>query len=146
MPQGRPGLLFPDASEWMISYLEGRLSGRAEPYAAHVLVAGDAPDEELTNLWPASGRVVTVRDDGGSRDGFRQFSRLGFNVWTARGAAADAHDLSGLVAALVDDSPGFGRVVGVVSTSVPIEVPDSSGRPHRYFTAELVFTGSALTA
>ncbi len=144
MPQGFPAAIFPDAAAWLISYLAARIDGRDEPYAADVTIRGDAPDESTQDPWPTSGYLVTVRDDGGQVQPFRRLGRLGINVWAP--TKADCADLAALVSALIVDSPGSGRCVGVETLSGPLIVPETSGRHHRYLTAELVFTGAALTA
>lgn len=144
MPQGFPAAIYPDAAAWAIAYLSDRLAARPEAYAADVTVRGQAADESTQDPWPASARLVTVRDDGGQVQPFRRLGRLGVNVWgPTKGECAD---LAALVSALLVDSPGSGRVVGVGSVTGPLIVPETSGRHHRYLTAELVFTGASLTA
>lgn len=144
MPQFFPAAVYDDASSWGVSYLETALTGRAETYAQDVTVRGQAPDEGTDDPWPTSDRLVTVRDDGGQTQPFRRTARLGINVWGP--TKAECADLANLVAALIVNSPGSGRVVGVQSINGPLIVPETSGRHHRYLTAELVFTGAALTA
>lgn len=136
MPQGRPALIYPDAVTWAVGYLEAAL-----PDAR---VRDSAPDEGTDDPWPEKGRLITVRDDGGRREPFRRIAALAVNVWAP--TSTDARDLAELVAALLENSPGSGRVVGVDSMFGPSIVPEVSGRHHRYLTADLVFTGSALTA
>lgn len=145
MVQFSPAAIYPDDVAWCIAYLGLQLSSRTEPFAQDVTVRRQAPDEGSGDEWPASGRLVTVRGDGGRTAPFRRFGRLGVNVWAA--SRADTADLAALVAALLMNSPGSGRVVGVETVTGPIDVPESNtGRHHRYLTAELVFSGSALTA
>ncbi len=148
MPQMRPALVYADPAQWGVNYLTSRLSGRSEPFAQDVDVRGSAPDESTDDPWPESTRLVTVREDGGSRQLFSKSVRLAVNVWSGNRPqdAGDCADLAELVAALLDDSPGHGSVVAVTASNGPFPVPEKSGRPHRYLTVELVFTGSALSA
>lgn len=137
MALARPALIFPDVAAWAIGYLDAALDARAEGFASGVTVAGYWTGVAL----PA--RLVTVRDDGGPREGpVTKRCTLAVNVWAA--TQEDCTDLALLVAALLEDTPGVGAVVAHDGATGPVWVPDNSGRPHRYLTADLVVRGADL--
>ena len=88
-------------------------------------------------------RLVTVRDDGGSRDDLSRTAFLGVNVWAE--TDADCSDLARMVASLLEASAGNGPVVACLGTNGPMPVVEESDKPHRYLSADLVVTGSPLT-
>jgi hypothetical protein len=132
----KPPVLFPDVKAWAVGYLTGALAGRPEPVASGVAVRTVVPA-----TMPA--RLVTVRDDGGPRSSdVTKVASLGVNVWAA--TAADASDLSALVAALFEAAPGDGPVVAHEGASGPFEVAEDTGKPHWYLSVDLRIRGTAL--
>lgn len=133
-------LRFPDVKAWAVdTYLPAQLAARpaGETYADGVTVAGQWTDTALPN------RLVTVRDDGGTRDGpVLKRSLLAVNVWAESWTVAS--DLSRLVVALLESSPGSGDVVSHEATYGPIEIVEAAEKPHFYFTVELKVRGSSL--
>lgn len=132
----RPTVLWPDMEAWATDYLRTRLAARAEPYASGVTVGTRVP-----TTMPA--RMVTVRDDGGSRGDVTRPTTLGVNVWAA--TDADCSDLTRLVLALLEASAGHGPVVACGGTNGPFPVPEDSGKPHRYLSVTLTVTGTPIT-
>lgn len=138
----RPAVLFGDSAAWATTYLRDALAARGEPYTGLVTVRTQKPNATDTDPPPVSGRVVTVRDDGGPRgDDVTKTVTLGINVWAPdEGACVD---LALMCAALLENSPGDGPVVAHVGTSGPFPIADASG-PHRYLSVDLLVTGSPL--
>lgn len=132
----RAHLVWPDVKAWAIGYLTTALAARPEPVATGVHVSGSVPEA-------MPPRLVTVRDDGGPRGDVTQTARLGVNVWAA--TEADCSGLSRLVASILGASAGSGQVVACEITTGPYEIPEESGIPHRYLTADVVVTGTSLT-
>lgn len=131
----KPAVVFTDLEGWAVTYLGTALAARAEDFAEDVTVDHIAP-EAIT------GRLVTVRDDGGQRAEVTKTSSLAVNVWAA--TQEDASDLVRLVVALLEASPGAGPVVGHASTSGPTRVPEKSEAPHWFASVDLVHRGSSL--
>jgi hypothetical protein len=139
----RPAVLFGDAAAWATTYLRAAIAARTEGYADDVTVRTQKPTATDTDLPPASGRVVTVRDDGGPRGpDVTKTVTLGVNVWAED--EGDCVDLANLTAALLEAAPGDGPVVAHVSTSGPFPLPDQSAKPHRYLSVDLSVVGSPL--
>lgn len=139
----RPAILFGDAAAWGTGYLRAALAARGEAYTDDVTVRSQKPTAVDTDLPPASGRVVTVRDDGGPRDAeLTKVVTLGVNVWADD--EADCVDLALMCAALLESAPGFGPVVAHVATSGPFPLADQSNKPHRYLSVDLRVTGEPL--
>jgi len=136
-------VLFSDTKVWAIGYLQAALNARAESYTTSVSVRATTPAETTDDPWPTSGRVVTIRDDGGNRVGpvFRNVA-LGVKVFGP--TAQQAADLSRMVTALLEASAGSGDVVAHVSTAGPVEVAEESKRSSRYVSVVLQVRGSAL--
>lgn len=138
----RPAVLFADSAQWAVSYLRGALDARPEAYAADVTVRTQRPTATNTDPPPASGRVVTIRDDGGARGpDVTKTVTLGVNVWAPD--EGDAADLALMVEALLESSPGAGPVVAHLGTSGPFPIADASG-PHRYLSVDLTVAGAPL--
>lgn len=132
----------PDVEAWAVAYLSAALAARPEPYTGDVWVSTAMPVDPVTKKSYRKDRMVIVRDDGGPRlDVVREVARLGVQVWAK--TDEDASDLARLVAALLWAAPD-GKPVVKASTSGPWPVPDESGQPKRYLTAELVVRCSAL--
>ena len=126
-------VLFPDVEAWAVGYLKVAIAARAEAYCSGVTVSNDRKGD--------TGRVVTVRNDGGPQlDPIRSVARLGVNVWAATNE--DATDLANMVRALLLASPNGNPVVRARGQSGPIAIPDDVG-PHRYLTVELTVRGTA---
>ena len=137
MALSRPAVVFPDLEAWAVTYLRDALSSSAESFASGVVVRNVVPD-----VVPA--RLVTVRDDGGPRqDDVRKIVSLGVNVWAED--AADCSDLARYVAALFESPAALtGGVVGHVGSTGPYPVAESSGRPRRYLSVDLLVAGEPL--
>lgn len=143
-----PAIVWPDMEMLAIQYLHPALQARPEPYAADVTVRNTVPSEKVVNgvpqdPWPASGRLVVVRYDGGpTTPDVRATARLGVRVWGSD--EAEASDLANLAVALVR---GWNdRTVKASRPTLPYSVTEDSGRPAQYFTAELTIRGRALPA
>lgn len=131
----KPPVISPDAEEWAVDYLTDALADRDEDYAANVTVSNGVGEAN-------TGRLVTVRDDGGPRLLVTKSVALGLNVWAD--TEADASDLARLVVALLEAAPGSDAVVGHSGTSGPTRVPEQSERPHWFASVDLLFRGTAL--
>lgn len=138
----RPVVLFGDAAAWATTYLRAALVARGEPYTENVTVRTQKPTATDTDPPPVSGRVVTIRDDGGPRGtDVTKTVTLGINVWAPD--EGDAVDLGLMCAALLEASPGNGPVVAHLATAGPFPIADASG-PHRYLSVDLLVAGSPL--
>lgn len=134
-------ILYADIEAEFIGYLASALPPRPEAYAANVAVRNRVPNESTSQPWPASGRLVVVRDDGGpTTQDVRATARIGVRVWAP--TEAECSDLTNLVVALVRGwrSP----VVRRTEPTRPYSVTEESRRPAAYFTAELMIRGRAL--
>ena len=137
-----PGIVHVDVEAWLIGYLKAALTTRAESYAASVTVRNKVPTEQTGDPWPASKRLVVVRDDGGQSLGdVRAFARVGLQVWGA--SESETCALANLVSALMGASEGAGPVRRS-SASRPYSVTEISARPKQYVTAELIIRGVGL--
>ena len=132
----KPPVLFPDTAAWAVDYLGDAIDARGESYCTGVTVATKVPAQ-----MPA--RLVTVRDDGGP-DGstVTKTCSLGLNVYAA--TDADCSDLARMVAALMRAAPDDGPITAHLNASGPYPVPEQSGKPHLYLSADLLVSGSAL--
>jgi len=137
-----PAILFPDIEAAFIGYMAPALAARPEVYAADVAVRNRVPNESTTQPWPASKRLVVVRDDGGQARIVRGIARLGIRVWAEDEATTS--DLANLVMALVNG--WHDAVIRGGTASRPYSVTEVSSRPCMYFTAELVVIGRKLPA
>ena len=129
---------FGDVEMFVVKHLQAALVGTA--------ASGFKVDNKVPNPRPA--RLVQVRRDGGLQSSPRQESaRMGVNVWAP--SDQEANDTASLVRALLAQAAGTTRVgvfVKRVTTSGPSPVPeDATDTFHKYFTAELLALGSALT-
>ena len=133
----KPAVLFPDAKAWAVAYVNAALIARpvGDTYADTVTVAGRVPDTIPT-------RLVTIRDDGGTRSLVTKSVSLGVNVWAETEQVCS--QLAALVVAILEASPGQGAVVAHLSTSGPVEVVESSTKPHRYASVDLALRGVSL--
>lgn len=128
-------VIFPDVELWATDYLRTALASRSEEYA----------DAKVSNAVPTTmpARLVAVRRDGGPElDVARELARLGVNIYAP--TEQEATDLARLVRALLKAAPD-GKPVCKVTTTGPSPIPDRSGKPHRYFTVELIVRGADLT-
>lgn len=144
MTGGTGGILWPDLEAWGVEYLTRALAAcqAIYPVATGVLVRNRVPTEREGDTWPASGRLVVVRDDGGPWQGdVRAVGRIGVQVWATTGE--DATDLARLVVALLGAAEGDGPVRRA-QPSRAYTVTDDEGRPKRYATAELLLRGDSL--
>lgn len=135
----RPPLRFPDVEAWAVAYLVAALAARpvGETYADNVTVTAYWPDQSMP------GRLVVVRDDGGPRvSAVTKLCSLAVNVWAETEEVAT--DLTLLVAGLLEQAPGNGSVVRHDGATGPARVEESSEKPHRYLTADLVVRGADL--
>lgn len=134
-------ILHADVEAEFIGYLTSALQARPEPYASQVSVRNRVPDERAGGTpWPASGRLIVVRDDGGpTTPDIRATARIGVRVWGP--TEAETADLALLASALVGAwrSP----TVRASRPTRPYSVIEESGRAARYFTAELMIRGRA---
>lgn len=133
-------ILHVDIEAEFIGYMTSALQARPEAYAAGVTVRNRVPTEAASEPWPASKRLIVVRDDGGPTTGdVRATARLGVRVWGS--TEAETTDLALLASALVGAwrSP----TVRASRPTRPYSVTEESGRPARYFTAELTIRGRA---
>lgn len=132
----KPAVVFTDLEAWAVGYLATALAARAESFTEDVTVSNRVPD-----VIPA--RLVTVRDDGGSRSAtVTKSSALGVNVWAS--SEEDASDLARMVVALLENAGGDAPVVGHSGTSGPVRVPEESGTPHWFASVDLVHRGASL--
>lgn len=135
-----PAVIFPDTELWATTYLRAALAGRSEPYAAGVKVDIKVPTTR-------TDRMVIVRRDGGPRIGtVLEAARLGVRVFGK--TEKEATDLANLARALLTNAVndrGSIQVKAVSEQAGPSVVIDESAQPLRYFTAELMVRGSALT-
>ena len=99
----KPAVIFPDAKAWAVAYVNAALLARpiGDTYADAVTVAGRVPDTMPT-------RLVTIRDDGGTRALVTKSVSLGVNVWAETEQVCS--QLAALVVAILEASPGQGRI------------------------------------
>jgi hypothetical protein len=138
-----PAIIWPDMESEFVAYMGPALSARPESYAQNVSVRNKVPTERDGDNWPASGRLVVVRDDGGpTTTDVRATARLGVQVWAP--SEGDASDLANLVVALLGGwrSP----TVRDSRPSRPYSATETSGRPKQYLSVELMIRGRALPA
>jgi len=134
-------ILHADVEAEFIGHMASALLARPEAYADSVMVRNRVPTETTSDPWPASKRLIVVRDDGGpTTQDVRATARIGVRVWAA--TEAETSDLALLAAALVRGwrSP----VVRRTEPTRPYSVTEESRRPAAYFTAELTIRGRAL--
>ena len=133
----KPAVIFPDAKAWAVAYMNATLLARpiGDTYADAVTVAGRVPDVMPT-------RLVTIRDDGGTRALVTKSASLAVNVWAETEQVCS--QLAALVVAILEASPGQGAVVAHLSTSGPVEVVESSTKPHRFASVDLSLRGTDL--
>lgn len=135
-------ILFADSAQWSTAYLRGALAARPESYTDDVTVRTQKPGTSNDDPPPASGRVVTVRDDGGPRGSdVRKTVTLGVNVWADD--EGECADLALMCAALLEASPGVGPVVAHDATFGPYPVGDATPH-HRYLSVDLTVVGAPL--
>ena len=132
-----PGVIWPDVEAAFITYMDAALTAAAatKPHAVDVCVGNRLPR-------PIPTRAVSVRDDGGPVLGdVRAVARLGVNVWAESDEVCA--DLAALVVALIGAWPDGDPVIRAVPTRAA-PVPEESGKPHRYLTAEVWVRGTSL--
>lgn len=128
-------LVFPDVELLLCTHLRAGLAALADPLAVGVAVSNAAPN-------PLPPRLVTVRRDGGTATATRDRPRIGVNVWAESERVAT--DLASLVRALLQGLPDGAPVLAVPTVGGPSAVPDPSGKPRRFFTAEIHVRGVPL--
>ena len=119
-------IIFPDSELWLTGALRAALT---DTYTGIAVPAQRRP------------REVILRRDGGP-DGFVQSrQRFGFRVFadTEKEAADLADETSARVRALAFTGPALR-----ITTTSPFPVEDESGKPLRYFTAEIAVRGTPL--
>lgn len=128
-------VLWPDVEAAAVAYLSTALGELSQPVTSGVHVSTRLPN-------PRPERAVIVRDDGGPPLGdVRAVARIGVNVWAA--TDADAADLAAIVTALINGWPDGKPVIRAVAGRAN-QVPDDSGQPLRYLTAEVWVRGTNL--
>ena len=131
----QPAVIFPDPAAAAITYLAAELALRAED-VADATVRDRNPDT-------MPDRLVTVRDDGGRRDGVTKECTLALNTYAT--THADCADLARLAVAILEDAPGSGTAfVEHISTAGPYLVPEQGTHVHRYAVVTLTILGIAL--
>ena len=139
-------VLFPITSGLVVAALATALDARAESYASDVSVSRVLPP-----ALERTARMVTVRDDGGPKDGIQSRRQLGFNVWAETSVAAE--QLALLCMALVEAMPDGQPITFVDNVSGPFDVVDDSTDllvvdgttlSHFFFTARVSVRGVDL--
>lgn len=108
-----------------------------------------AADVYVGNQFPPARRPrsVVVRDDGGPTTSVvTKRTSVGVTILAGDDATdgQEATQLALLVVAIVAACPGLeddNPVAAVLSMNGPLKVPDESGQPRRYFTADLALAG-----
>lgn len=122
-------------------------AGPAGPYkelAAGVYVGNRHPPTQRP-------KTVVVRDDGGPTTSvITRETTVGVTVLAGDDATQGqlATDLALLVSAIVQACPGLdpdNPVAAVITLNGPYKVPEESGQPRRYLTANLAVTGKEIT-
>ena len=129
-------LLAPDGEIVLTARMRAFLNGRPESYAQNVYVSNVVPN-------PRRDLMVAIRRDGGPMVGAIDQGRYGFRVWGHNEKAAT--DLARLVAAGLAGMADGDPVVRVEVMSGPTPIPDESGQPMRYLTAEVHMRAATLT-
>jgi len=128
-------IVSPDIEAWAVDYIRGGLAGLSDPVTDNVLVATRVPTERAP-------KMVVVRRDGGPKlDVVREIARLGVRVWGT--SDEEVTDLTNIVRALLQASPGNGPVRRFVEIAGPSYLLEDSGQPMRFFTVELTVKGAA---
>lgn len=122
-----PVVRYPDTELWLTGALRSALGG---PFVGIQVPASRREDE------------VIVRRDGGPEGPILAVQRFGFRVFapTEKRATDLADDTSAAVRALRFTGPARH-----ITTTSPFVVEDPSGKPCRYFTAEISVRGEPLT-
>lgn len=139
-----------DLELFLAHHIKSRLDAIANGPAGHHQAL--AADVYVGNRHPPTRRTkaVLVRDDGGPTTGLTtKQASAGITVLAGDDETdgQEATDLALLVAAIVAGCPGAdpgNPVAAVLTMAGPFKVPDESGQPRRYFTANLVVTGEAF--
>ena len=130
-----PALIFPDIELVLTQRIRAALATRSETHAQDVHVGTSVPSTR-------KDRMVVIRRDGGPATATRDQPRVGINVWAT--TEKQAADLASLVAAILRSLPDGQPVLAVPFVSGASSVPDESGQPRRYLTAEVHTRGVAL--
>ena len=143
-------VIYSDVELFLTGYIRARLAaiaaGPSGPYkalAADVYVGASHPPTR-------HHKAVVVRDDDGPTTGLgTKESSVGVTVLAGddNTQGQEATDLAKLVAAIVAGCPGTeanNPVAAVLSMNGPFRATEESGRPRRYFTANLAVTGKAF--
>lgn len=139
-----PAILWPDAEVVTLDYLRPLIMSGPFAFAVQVKVRDTVTTKNADGTVTRPDYAVTVRNDGGTVLGdVRATVRLGINVWAK--TKAEASTLARYVAALVGGMAEANTTPVLRSTaSTPQPVPDDSGQPHFYLTAEIVLRGADL--
>lgn len=138
-------VLFPIATGPIITGLAAFLAGRAESYAADVLLDTKLPEDEHR-----TARMATVRDDGGPTERMLERRQLGFNVWAP---GVEAEQLARLLMAglrtLPDGAPvttvdGLNGPFSVVDEQTDLVVVDGVTLSHFFFTVRVTVRAGDL--
>lgn len=140
-----------DIELFLTGHIRDRLAAiAAGPTGRHKeLATGVHVDNKFPN--PEKPKTVVVRDDGGPTTGLvTKETSVGVTILAGEDITQpqDATDLALLVAAIVSGCPGTGGdnpVAAVLEMNGPSKVYEESGRPRRYFTANLAVTGKEFT-
>ncbi|NWL32976.1 hypothetical protein DM791_08720 [Paenarthrobacter nitroguajacolicus] len=132
-----------DLEEFLTGFIRRELAAIGSPLASGVFVSNQFPS-------PARPKSVIVRDDGGPDVSIvTNEPTVGITILTDKDLTdgKTATDLSHLVKAIVKDcarvEPG-NPVAAVLGFNGPYTVPDETGHPRRYMTAELSVAGEEL--
>jgi hypothetical protein len=136
-------LVFDDIELWACDYLRPALVARSEAYTENVFVSNEIPKDTATGEPKRRDRMVIFRRDGGGRSRivFDQ-PRLSADIWAT--TKDDAIDLARMVVALMEASPGNGRVKACELSSGPNRVADPSKQPRVYVTFNVTTLGRQL--
>lgn len=132
-----------DLEEFLTGFIRRELASIGSPLATGVFVSNQFPN-------PARPKSVIVRDDGGPDTSIiTNEPTVGITVLTDEDPTEGetATNLAQLVKAIVKDcariEPG-NPVAAVLGFNGPYKVPDETGHPRRYMTAELSVAGREL--
>jgi hypothetical protein len=135
-----PGFQFGDIEADLIDYLshcyEGLFGAHGFPLVDPYEVRNQVPDER-SEPWPAHGRLVVVRDDGGWPDGLRATRSVGIRIFApTREQCTDlAHDITAALNAWPNR---------IVKAGLSRPVSEDSGRVGRYLTASITERGKQI--
>lgn len=143
--------IFSDVERYLTRHVRGRFASiAADPgseyhdLAVGVFVSASFPEDRR-------GKAVVIRDDGGpTTSRVTKESTIGVTILTDRDHSdiEEASNLARLTMAIIADAANLepDNPIAVVRTfNGPLRVPETSGQPRYYFTAELGLAGTAFT-